>query len=204
MAEPIQPLMGRQESFKLLSLPKNAPSEMELFYSSSINSKIPDFRKKIRQALQVILLNKGFSDESTESVLDLSYRPVHKEVSISISHCQLATAILLGPKNFSLGVDLEEISRISTAIIERVAPHEEIDETPAPLLLFPSKEATWKAINEAYAVPTISNIRTKHWNDAGSNWKTFTVAIENQELPGKGYSSLLEATLTLSLFFQIN
>lgn len=112
-------------------------------------------RRQIRMAMAEKLF---LGQEAPNGILDLGNpRPLRWA---SISHCPQGGGFAWSDEKRDVGFDLEEISRISAAVVGRMSnPHEkEYVEMDAPAV-WVAKEASFKAVSHLPNINTISDIR---------------------------------------------
>ena len=141
---------------------------------------------EVRVALRNLLvedLEKSFGDLSgdggwRERLLKPGNRPHLPDVAISLSHCpSLGGFIFSAAKNFSLGFDVEEASRVDRAV-EYLARVEEIGSSPSRALLWVAKEAAFKAVapvaGRRHLLGDILISRWKKKEEGGYGFRFFT------------------------------
>lgn len=146
------------EKIKALILSKLKSDEtFHVDIRSTWGSENPNYRAEIRKGiLEYLKLNHP--NEITQSVWDLDSPPVLPSMFVSISHTNGMGGFVLSSK--SLGFDIEDKSRITQKIIDRVSTEEELKSCPNFELLWPAKEAIFKCSTEFY---TISHIQITQW-----------------------------------------
>ncbi len=158
-------------SEKILNLAKLTFTKGEVFHAEikdSWGSENLNFRSEIRQAI-LDYLKAHHPGEATDTILDLDAPPILKSMFVSISHCQGMGGFVLSSK--SLGFDIEDTSRITQKIIDRVSSDDEIKSCPQFELLWPAKEAIFKCSTEFY---TISHIQILTWLKSQNNTYSFS------------------------------
>lgn len=158
-------------SEKILNLAKSTFTSGEVFYTDirdTWGSEKPNFRSEIRQAI-LDYLKAHHPTEATDKILDLDAPPILKSMFVSISHCQGMGGFVLSSK--SLGFDIEDTSRITQKIIDRISSEDEIKSCPQVELLWPAKEATFKCSTEFY---TISHIQILKWDKSQNDTYSFS------------------------------
>ena len=184
--------------FEKVSVPEGCPADLELYFSDEIHSTNEDYRKNIRTFLWKQLAEKGISESEKENILNLEKVP--REIGsyfATISHSKKAAAVALSKK--PVGVDTEDLQRISTGLINRIATGSERQSTPQPNLLFSAKEACWKACSSTWKISTISQIETYDWKETPLGWSTFLAKFKGSPLPGTGSISVI-SNICLSFF----
>ncbi len=185
--------------FDPIDLPPAADSLAKLYFSTKLNSTVANHRPLIRQNLAKLLQGQSETPLATTDLLNCDRLPESAVASISLSHCPTASAIGLHLDHQLIGVDTEEVSRLSTGVISRVASAPEQERCPAPLLLFSAKEAAWKAINSVLDVPAISQIETSQWQAQSLDWYRYSIHCDGKAVPGVGFIKLFSDTY-LSFF----
>ena len=163
-------------SEKILNLASTTFKPEEVFHvdiRSEWGSENPNFRTEIRKGI-LDYLKIHHPDQVADSLWDLNAPPVLKSLFVSISHCQGMGGFVLSSK--SLGFDIEDTSRITQKIIDRVSSEEELKACPQFELLWPAKEATFKCSTEFY---TISHIQILSWGKSQNDTYTFTSLTVN-------------------------
>ncbi len=143
----------------------------DIFYTdlrSDWGDENPDYRLSIRKGLFEYLKN-NHPDEIADSVWDLETPPVLKSLFISISHSHGMGGFIVC--TWSVGLDIENTTRISEKIVERVSSEEELKSCPEFELLWPAKEAIFKCSTEFY---TISQIQIQSWQASQNETYFFT------------------------------
>jgi 4'-phosphopantetheinyl transferase superfamily len=125
-----------------------------------------DYRTEIRKGI-LEYLKTHHPDQVSKSIWDLEAPPVLPSLFVSISHCVGMGGFVLSSK--SLGFDIEDKTRITQKIIDRVSSEEELKTCPQFELLWPAKEAIFKCSTEFY---TIAHIQIQHWEK--SQYETFS------------------------------
>ena len=121
-------------------------------------SEHANYRAEIRKGiLEYLKLN--YPNEISQSVWDLDSPPVLPSMFVSISHCLGMGGFVISSK--SLGFDIEDKTRITQKIIDRVSTEEELKACPNFELLWPAKEAIFKCSTEFY---TITHIQILSWH----------------------------------------
>ncbi len=166
---------------KILDLAKSTFAKGEVFHveiKASWGSENLSFRSAIRQAI-LAYLKTHHPAEATDALLNLDAPPVLKSMFVSISHCQGMGGFVLSSR--ALGFDIEDTSRITQKIIDRVSSPDEIKSCPQFELLWPAKEATFKCSTEFY---TISHIHILTWSKSQNDTYSFS------SLTGAGWAFL--------------
>jgi phosphopantetheinyl transferase (holo-ACP synthase) len=84
--------------------------------------------------------------------------------SYSISHTSEVGAYLLSDMSFSLGLDIEDTSRISVPVAKRVSGALEFVKAPTPAVLWVAKEASLKAARSTL----ITDVSIRDWKSQTS------------------------------------
>jgi phosphopantetheinyl transferase (holo-ACP synthase) len=161
---------------KLNFIAKNYLYSSETFFSDvrkSWGSENPNYRTEIRKGI-LEYLKLHHPEQVADSIWDLDAPPILKSMFVSISHCNGMGGFVLCSK--SIGFDIEEKSRISEKIIERVSTPEELSSCPDFGLLWPAKEAIFKNSTEFY---TISHIQVSNWQLSQNGIYNFTSLSAN-------------------------
>jgi hypothetical protein len=127
-----------------------------------------NYRTEIRKGiLEYLKLNHP--DQVADSVWDLDAPPVFDSLFVSISHCLGMGGFVLSSK--SLGFDIEDKTRITQKIIDRVSTEDELKACPEFELLWPAKEAIFKCSTEFY---TITHIQVVNWAPSQNETHAFS------------------------------
>ncbi len=105
-----------------------------------------------------------FSRQQWAELYNLHQRPQTKVGSISISHCQRIGGYAYS--KFKMGFDVEEVAKISDAVITRTSSQEERARAPHLKFLWVAKEAAFKALHsETEDVNTLilTDLICKNW-----------------------------------------
>lgn len=187
------------DTFEKVSLPQDKFLDTHLYLSTEIHSELQDFRNLIRQSLWIKLRESGVDEFEKENVLDLHKLP--KEFSpffVNISHSKKGSAFIVS-KHKKVGIDIEDIDRISIGLINRVSNEFEQQQSIDSKLLFSAKESCWKAVESDFEIPTISQIETTNWRAQDGGWSTFSAKYEDSLIPGEGWV-LMISDICLSFF----
>jgi phosphopantetheinyl transferase (holo-ACP synthase) len=96
----------------------------------------------------------------------------------SLSHCPLASGFVLAA-NGRIGLDLEDIRRISPAILRRVATAQEREGAPEARALWVAKEAAFKALSRTTpGLRVLTQLRIGNWQAAADEWH-FAVMLKD-------------------------
>ena len=136
-------------------------SDLHVFISEDFASAKDDYREKLRKHIIEKLGVENLSTHEISELQNLESPPRLNDTQISISHCHIAGGFVSSKgDNFSLGFDLEEISRINKAIVERVCSEADVTVVPELTSLWGVKESSFKAVSNRDSAPikTISEI----------------------------------------------
>lgn len=192
--------MGSLE-FKQIKLPQEIGAEISLYVSETINSHQPNYRNLIRIAMAETLKKDYSESKNTQHLLDIEKLPIHKNYAMSISHCKSLSGFVISPHFQSVGLDIENLERISLPVINRIASRQEQDRIPDKRFLFPMKEAAWKAISKAKNLPTISHIEILNWQPDTTDSGYFFCGAASNKFQGVGYCMKLKNHI-VSLYYQ--
>ncbi len=131
-------------------------------------SENAEYRQEIRKGI-LDFLKQHHPDQIEDSIWDLEAPPVLKNFFVSISHCNGMGGFAFS--NRSLGFDIEDVTRISTKIIERISTESEVADSPEVELLWSAKEAVFKSSTEFY---TIAHIQILDWKPSQNDTYSFT------------------------------
>lgn len=104
-------------------------------------SENPNHRSAIREAI-FNYLQQCHPEEVQDSILDLQKLPTLKNLDVSITHSRGMGGFVVC--SHDVGVDVEEPSRITQRILERMCTPQELKEAPVKELLWAAKEAVLK------------------------------------------------------------
>lgn len=137
-------------------------------------SQSADHRARIREDIfrRIRLGGPQLSHEAEEKLGDLNHPPQAPGQLISISHCRNLGGYAWLAQTGRLGFDVEELTRLKVATVQRVSTPSEFALLPEPAtLLWVAKEAAFKALAPLVGLNTISQISIDHWqNLGGDNW----------------------------------
>lgn len=134
-------------------------ASLHLFDVANLGSATNDHRLLVRQLLTASLRSRQL--EAPEDLLDVSNACAHPSLNISISHTTDASLFGWVNSPSRLGVDVEERSRLKVRTVTRVCSKDELSLAPDPLLLWPAKEAAFKAVSPLATV--LSHIEIHSW-----------------------------------------
>lgn len=155
---------------KILILAKSALAPSEVFHIDlrpEWGSENPNYRTEIRKGI-LEYLKAHHPDQVANSVWDLEAPPMLKSLFVSISHTEGMGGFTLCSK--TVGLDIENTSRITQKIIDRVSTEDELKACPKFELLWPAKEAVFKSTTEFY---TISHIHLVNWSKSQNDTYAF-------------------------------
>lgn len=115
-------------------------------------SENENHRLQIRKAI-LQHLKENFPQEVEDSIWDLETPPVFKNLKVSISHCKGMGGFVVCSR--SVGLDIEEKSRLSIPIVERISLAEELKSAPVWELLWPAKESVFKCDSQYVMITQI-------------------------------------------------
>ena len=171
--------------------------ELRDAWGTMLNS---DHRLQIRRALaqylaDVDVAHPQISLEFPIWASSLETLPASPHHFISISHGYRLGGYALCDKSTAgsglgsgLGFDLETLSRITPAIVERVSHPLEQDTAPDPRFLWSAKEACFKASLGPQQPVAITEIRTENWISVSEYFHTFNASTLRHNL-GRGILS---------------
>lgn len=156
-------------------MPKSFPhilpgnfSHIQFEFIEGLGSQTADHRNMLRSRATSALKTRGL--ELPTNPADLSRPLQHKHLHMSLSHTVDASVLAWIQKPKKLGVDLELSERIQKAIVERVSTHEEISAAPDFRLLWPAKEAVFKAHSKHLQV--VGQVEICNWKALDdSSWQ---------------------------------
>ena len=117
-------------------------------WGSSYDSHRMEIRKGILEYLKA-----HHPEEIKGSVWNLEAPPTLPHLFISISHCKGMGGFVICSQ--SIGLDVEEKSRLSVPLLERISSEEERRICPQLELLWTAKEAIFKCSNQFYTIEQI-------------------------------------------------
>jgi phosphopantetheinyl transferase (holo-ACP synthase) len=159
-------------------------SSLQIYQFDHLEETNSDHRLLLREIMADQIHAEGF--EKPEHFLDLSRRPQHSELSVSISHTFHKSAFAWVAKPLTVGIDIELINRIQLPIIERVCSEKEMSSSPTPQFLWSAKESVFKAIDPQATV--LSQIEIYNWHPVDENTYTFQARLiaTGESLDGLG------------------
>ncbi len=134
-------------------------------------SRNPGSRNSIRQSLNETL--RTLSNEDQKLLADLGEPPRLREWSVSISHTHNIGGWVALKRPAQIGWDVELKSRIKSAIIERVCSEREREEALQPELLWCTKEAYYKALEDEQPL-AITQLSITGWRSLSANLSAWT------------------------------
>ncbi len=164
---------------------------------TTIGSKTDNYRHLLRQKIANILKRSG--QPEAEDILNLQKHLSHPTLNMSLSHSRDASCVAWIPKPYSIGVDIEATERITKDIVQRVSSAQEVQSCPDFKLLWPAKEAVFKAISPA--VQVVSEIEIFNWQEIQKEEYFFSARLSQsgKTLDGSGLVCLIPKHL-LSFF----
>jgi hypothetical protein len=102
----------------------------------------------------------------------------------SISHCPLAGGYVLQEAPLvgcSIGFDLEQASRVSPEIVNRISSPSEFRDSPDPASLWTAKESLYKSLPDVVQPSAISGVRVFDWSALGDNLYSFSGLISSAQ-----------------------
>ena len=121
----------------------------------------------------------------------------------SISHCPGGSgyAIAEGVQARSIGFDLEVLSRIRPAIVERVSTPGEVRAAPRSEALWVAKESAFKALNHHWSLAVMAEARIGDWK-VEEKTDYFSVCLATgQPILGEGFFQI-QGDLILGIFIE--
>lgn len=164
---------------------------------TTLGSDTENYRLLLRERIADSLKLSG--QPEAENILNLEKRITHPTLNLSLSHSHAASCVGWIPKPHSIGVDIEATDRITKPVVERVSTSAELAACPDFKLLWPAKEAVFKAISPA--VEVVSEIELFDWQkiEKGEYFFSARLAKSGKTLDGSGLVRLIPRHL-LSFF----
>ena len=187
--------------------------DIHILLITNVSESINDFRKEIRREIyeyfDQALENGELPNINYESqvqydfkeILDLSKVPHPQWGGLSISHCPSQGIFVSSSQCKNLGVDIEEISRISREVLLRTCLEEEVDSAPSLAHLWTAKEAAFKSFYRLSPPQTLSQIKIFDWNEKKNKAYHFRYKLNDSndlDIFGEGLSLSLQC-LNLSI-----
>ena len=119
-------------------------SDVTLFLLQNTEADLQSQRLNLRR--QLIDSLKQFQHSIRPELLDLLKVPQHSDLSISLSHTKTYSCFGWCPKPSAIGVDIEDLTRLKSSLIARVASPSEMSTAPRWELLWSCKEAVFKTV----------------------------------------------------------
>lgn len=157
----------------------------EVFYAdvrSEWGSQNTNHRMLIRKGL-LEYLKRDHPAEIEDSIWDLESPPVLKSLKVSISHCHGLGGFVVCSR--SIGFDVEEKSRLTPKLVERISNPAEMKLAPHHELLWTAKEAVFKCSTQ-YVMITQINIDA--WAPINDLYHFNTLDAEGWALLGPEFS----------------
>ncbi len=164
-------------------------SQVSLHTWTTLGSRDENYRLKLREKIKSSLKEKHLPE--AHNILDLNTHIKHPTLSISLSHSLEGSCYAWIQQPHRIGVDIELSDRITSDIVRRVSTPEEIQGCPDYKLLWPAKEASFKALSPACNV--VSEIDTFNWQQI-TEWEYFysvRVAQSDKTIDGSGLVCLV-------------
>lgn len=168
--------------------------ELEFFLSRDFGSTHSGFRARIRETLAA-----RFPEEAVR-MRDLNSPPRHSEYSISISHGHEYGGVAITPRPWRIGFDLEESSRVTTKIAERMRAEGDAP-APTPAHLWVAKEASFKCQFLGHQPTTSTQMVVQEWTPIAPEKFLFRASPPDSGTDPAGYGVVLEHRLHLMCFF---
>jgi hypothetical protein len=102
----------------------------------------------------------------------------------SISHCPLFGGYVLQEAPLvgrSIGFDLEQASRVSPEIVNRISTPSEMTDSPDPASLWTAKESLYKSLPDGIQPAAISGVRVSDWSVLSDNLYSFSGLISSPQ-----------------------
>jgi 4'-phosphopantetheinyl transferase EntD len=129
--------------------------------------------------------------------------PTASAGAVSLSHSPLGGAVLTSDSRGSVGVDVEDASRLNAKVVSRVSSPEEISKAPRPEYLWPAKEAAFKASHPENRDIVLSQIHIDKWTLGAQGIWQFEARHEPTDRAFAGY--LLDTgTLLIAAVFPVS
>lgn len=170
--------------------------EFRIQFSQEYGSHNSHHRRLIRNDI-ITQFGQKWSTSEKENFSDLSQIPRMEKGFVSISHTVDCGVWIVGPR--SVGVDIEQLSRISEKLVRRVCDESEIFSTQTQVgsyqALWTAKESAFKALSFVEPVSVLSEIEI-FWGQIGdlSQGETFQVSHKqtNKKKSCKGLAILTD------------
>ena len=153
-------------------------------------------RCQLRQLLVSRLETVTDLGESRKQLLQPGIPPKLQDIAISISHCRTFAGFIfeLSPHT-SLGLDVEQKSRITHKAVEYIAGQKELSRAPSPAFLWGAKEAAFKAIHSPEQKTPLSHIRIDNWCLLPQNDRAYSFSFSFQNFEGTGHTGEREGLI---------
>lgn len=102
----------------------------------------------------------------------------------SISHCPLVGGYVLQEAPLvgqSIGLDLEQASRVSPEVVNRISTPTEVLDSPDPASLWTAKESLYKSLPDGIQPAAISGVRVSDWSVLSDNLYSFSGLISSPQ-----------------------
>ena len=134
------------------------------FYPLAPPGPDPEARRQLRRRLVSRLESRIRLGERRKQLLKPGTPPRLRGVAISISHCRnFAGFIFELSHHTTLGLDIEQKSRVTPKLTRYISSREELSLAPSAASLWGAKEATFKAIISPGRKVVLSDIRIGDW-----------------------------------------
>ncbi len=167
---------------------------LEIHLDAKFGSQTTGHRENIRKNI-VSVYSPLLSTWEKKAILDLVSLPVGENLFFSISHTKSAGGYATCERR--MGFDIEETSRISQEIINRMCSIDELKNCPDVRFLWSAKESSFKCISN---LNLVSEVKVTNWVKISENFYSFSA---NGSL--HGFICLvsvngLETTLSMTFF----
>lgn len=119
-------------------------------------------RLDLRQQMVEFLKTKKIHFNK-EGLLNLESIPTLDNGDISLSHCKGFQGLIWSTRSAFVGFDIEDIGRISEAIVLRVSDASQLQTAPSHSLLWVAKEAAFKVFSKEQGAKLLSDVRLDQW-----------------------------------------
>ncbi len=151
-----------------------------LHLNTSWSSQNETYRADLRAAVLLDLRQLGDHETLESDILNLDSPPKSLSYKISISHCPSLGGFALSKKYASIGWDIENSSRVSKAIITRIA--KDAEPPPFGAALWVAQESSFKAMSPLVDLSHFTQIRIEDWAAVAQNAHRFSAKyVTNSE-----------------------
>ncbi len=154
----------------IVELQKQIP-QLITSHNGQWNSLEPGYREIIRADLKQ-KIQSITPAASLNELDDLKKPPRPKDWSVSIAHCLTLGGWAAVPRPWRVGLDIEQLKRVSNAIVDRVSGNEERKLAPTVAALWGAKESAFKAL-EHEQPKVIAQITIDQWHSDPRGWLVF-------------------------------